>query len=162
MRYNEQMELFCSNGFVSPFRVGINLITISCSISNRFSANGILYKFSDFNCRNFVEHTTIRTNISCYNGGTLIDIGFHVENRFMKIISICHNELREQSYYSKYQLTPMSIAFQRAFPRPAFRQADFFPGKDINALYTRAIQRSTIAYITSSEYFFFSKRTYGC
>ena len=152
MRYNEKMELFCSNGFASPLGVGTNLITISCSFGNRFNINGTLYKFNEFNCRNFVEHTTIRTNISCYNDGSLIDIGFHVESRFMKIMSVCHNERREQSYYSQYQLTPISIAFQRAMPRPGFRQGDFFPGKDINALYTRTTQRSTIAKITKSDY----------
>ncbi|CAO1405394.1 unnamed protein product [Diamesa tonsa] len=151
MENNEEMELFCSQGFASPSGLGQNLITIKCSPGNRFTVNGIAYYFKQFNCQSFVDHTTIRTGIPCYNGSTIVDIGFNVQGRFLKTMSICHNKQTEQNYYAKYQLFPQSVSFQRAFPRPAFIQSDFFLGKDINELYTRATQRSTVANIISSD-----------
>ena len=151
MDNNQEMELFCSQGFASPVGLGQNLITITCSPGNKFTVNGIAYTFIQFNCQSFVDHTTIRTGIPCFNGSTIVDIGFNVQNRFMKTMSVCHNEQTEQNYYAKYQLSPKSVNFQKAFARTDFRQGDFFPGKDMNALYSRATQRSTVAVIINSN-----------
>lgn len=48
-------------------------------------------------------------------------------------------------------MTPSHDSFQRAFPRPSFIQGTFFPGKDIDRLYTRVTQRKTIAETVGSK-----------
>lgn len=59
-------------------------------------------------------------------------------------MTVCHDPKRQQTYYTKYSLTPANIAAQRAIKRPSFIQSDFFPGMDINLLYSRKHQRTII------------------
>lgn len=152
MEKSQQIELFCTNGFSSPPGIERNLVSISCAYGDRFYLNTRTYNFNEFTCRKYSNFITERRKSSdCYNGGTLVDIGFRVEERFIKVLTLCHNPAMEQSYYSKYKLTPANIAAQQGFKRPQFVQGDFFPGKDINFLYTRNQQRKTILKIVRSE-----------
>jgi hypothetical protein len=62
------------------------------------------------------------------------------------VLTVCHDSKSEQTYYAQYQLTPANAAaHQRAIKRPSFIQSDFFPGKDINLLYSRRHQREIIS-----------------
>lgn len=63
------------------------------------------------------------------------------------MFTVCHDPKSEQTYYAQYQLTPANAAaHQRAIKRPSFIQSDsFFPGKDINLLYSRRHQREIIS-----------------
>lgn len=152
MEKNQQMELFCTNGFSYPHGVERNLVSINCAYGSKFLLNGKLYNLNEFTCRKYPYHSARRRPTErCYNDGILVDIGFQVEERFMNVMSVCHDPSTEQTYYAKYKLTPASVAAQQGFNRPKFLQGEFFPGKDINFLYTRNQQRETIAEIISSE-----------
>lgn len=66
-------------------------------------------------------------------------------------MTVCHDPKSQQTYYAKYFLTPANIAAQRAIKRPSFIQGDFFPGKDINLLYSRRHQRTVISKLIIGE-----------
>lgn len=51
----------------------------------------------------------------------------------------------------RYPLTPFHGSYQRSFPRSSFIQGTFFPGKNIDRLYTRVTQRQTIAKTLGSK-----------
>lgn len=145
------MELFCTNGFSRPAGIEANSLSISCAHGSRFHLNGRLYNFNEFACRKYPFHTIQRRPQPCFNGATLFDVGFQLEKRFVKVMTSCHDMLTEQTYYTNYRLTPASVAAQQGFNRPKFIQGEFFPGKDINFLYTRNQQRDSIAETVKSE-----------
>lgn len=153
MSVNEQMELFCTNAFASPSGTEGNLIRISCAINGRFQFNGIFYNLKEFTCRNWptsVAHRRL-TLSRCYNQGTIVDVGFQVDLRFLKVFTACHNPMTEENYYTEYQLTPASDGQENNVSRPSWRQGDFFFGKNVDILYTRVVQRETIAEILGSS-----------
>lgn len=149
---NHQMELFCSNGFSSPVGIETNLVSITCAYGSRFHLNTRMYSLNEFVCRKYPHYIVdLRRPSKCYNGSLLVNVGFEVEKRFLKVMTICHNPSTEQTYYSKYRLTPANVAAQQGFKRPKFSQGEFFPGKDINFLYSRNQQREAILEIVRSE-----------
>lgn len=115
----------------------------------------VFHSKDNFKCRKHPRHSARRQQFSkarCYNNGSLVDIGFQVgDKRFLKVMTVCHDPKRQQTYYAKYLLTPANIAAQRAIKRPSFIQSDFFPGKDINLLYSRRHQRTIISKLIIGE-----------
>lgn len=149
---SQQIELFCKNGFSSPRGVDGDLVSVACAYGNRFRLNSKLHTLSEFVCQSYSAHTLRRRATSrCFNKSTIVDVGFQVGERFVQTIAICHNPATEQTYFAKYRLTPANVAAQQGFKRPQFSQSDFFPGKDINALYKRLQQRAAIAEIIKSD-----------
>lgn len=150
---SQQMELFCTNGFSSPRGIARDLVSVSCAHGSKFQLNGSLYNLNEFACRKYPFHTAQRRlGARCFNDSSLIDVGFRVDKRrFLQTMTLCHNPATEQTYYAKYQLTPASVAAQQGFNRPKFIQGEFFPGKDINFLYSRDQQRETISTIVKSD-----------
>lgn len=152
MSVNQEMELFCTNGFATPGGISENLVRISCSTGTIFRLNGIFYNLNEFTCFNWPTSVAQRriTTSRCFNQGTIVDVGFQVENRFLKVFSACHDPRVEQNYYTEYQLTPSSDGQQSNVVRPGWRQGDFYPGKNVDNLHTRVTQRETIAVILNS------------
>jgi hypothetical protein len=151
METSQQIELFCTNGFSHPFGIEKNLASIICAYEGKFRVNGRLYNLNDFRCHKYPYHDVRQRFQRCFNNATLVDIGFNVGGRFLKVFTICFDPFAERTHYAKYKLTPAGVAAQQGFKRPKFWQGDFFPGKDVNKLYTRNVQRETIAEILDSE-----------
>jgi hypothetical protein len=161
---NQKIELFCTNGFASPKGISSSsndndnsttTVTLDCAHENRFTLNGRLFNFNEFSCRKY-PYFSIRQrseNEKCFNNSTLLDIGFEMNNneRFIVVFTICFNPILEQTYYAKYQLTPANISPQTGLNRPKFIQGDYFPGKDINSLYSRVNQREALANTLQSD-----------
>lgn len=150
---NQEVELFCTNGFATPSSVVGNSIRIACSSGNTFRFNGIVYGITEFTCRNWPTSVALRrpATETCFNQGTLVDVGFQVENRFLRVFSACHDTRTEENYYTIYELTPSSDGQENNVVRPGWRQGDFFPGKNVDTLHTRVNQRNTIAEIIQSQ-----------
>lgn len=153
MSASQEMELFCTNGFATPSGVTANLIRISCSSGTRVIFNGISHNFNEFTCRSWPTSVAQRrvTTTRCFNQSTIVDVGFQVENRFLRVFSACHNPRTEQNYFAEYQLTPASDGQERSVTRPGWRQGDFYPGKNVDNLHTRATQTTTIGVILNSQ-----------
>lgn len=136
MRHDDEIELFCSTGFSHPANIAGNSVRISCSDRG---------DDEDFQCRRNPYHTARRrTSERCFNNATLVDIGFEMGERFLIVLTVCHDERVQTTHYAHYRLTPGNLAAQRGIKRPSFIQSDFFPGKDINLLYGRGHQRKII------------------
>lgn len=150
---NQEVELFCTNGFATPSGVVGNSIRIACSSGNVFRLNGVFYGITEFTCRNWPTSVAQRrpATQTCFKQGTLIDVGFQVESRFLRVFSACHDPRTEENYYTIYELTPSSDGSENGVTRPSWRQADFFPGKNVDTLHTRVNQRTTIATILQSQ-----------
>lgn len=151
---NQNMELFCSNGFESPNRATGNLITVTCFSGVSFRFDNILFNINTFRCREWPTYVAQRrvTTQRCFNQGVFVDIGFQVAaNRFVRVFSTCHNPVAEVNYYAEYILGPMAAGQERSVVRPSWAQGDFFPGKNVDLMHTRNNQRNTIATILGSS-----------
>lgn len=66
-------------------------------------------------------------------------------------MEICHDNKSGSTKWSHHQLKPNNIYHQRNVPRIPFIQDGFYKGINPNKLYSRAIQRTTIAQILGSD-----------
>lgn len=154
---SQQIELFCTNGFVSPRAiVDRNLVTLECAYENLFNMNGRSFHFNEFSCRKnpyfSVRQRKQGQDERCFNNSTFLDIGYEVNTqRFIVVFTVCFDPIKEQTYYAKYRLTPANISPQQGFNRPKFVQGDYFPGKNINDLYSRINQRQLFSDVLQSD-----------
>jgi hypothetical protein len=109
----QQIELYCSSGFAAPSGAG-NSIMATCTSGNQFSFNGNRYSFSTFACTTFTEHSARKSGARCYNNGYIIEHGFPVGSRFVKVYDSCHDEVTEANYYTIFKFTPASDGYQKS------------------------------------------------
>ncbi|XP_070507818.1 uncharacterized protein [Chironomus tepperi] len=150
MSANQAMELWCSGSWASPSGVP-NLITATCVSGQTFQYNGINFNFNDFRCSNWPSWTARRTTTNCFNGGILVDFGYQVGIRWFHVYTVCHDLVLETTWFTQYQLTPISDANQSGVTRPSWSQAGFFTSREVDTLYTRVRQRQTIAIILDDQ-----------
>lgn len=113
---------------------------MKCTENNEFLHDKIKYSFVDFECYSKLPlNVARRTEKRCYNDAIVIEVGFEVQDRFLKLFEICHDEKIEQTYYTSYQLLPASPHIESGINRPSFKQGDFFIGKKIDSLYVNQI-----------------------
>lgn len=151
---NQELELFCTGSFATPSGIsgqGIP-IRVACSSGQRFRFNGVLHNLNDFTCRTWPTYVARRraTTARCFNQGTIVDIGFAVQTRFLRVFTSCHDPRTEENYYTEYRFTPAADGQERNVERPSWSQGDFFPGKNVDIMHTRNNQRNTIATILGS------------
>lgn len=103
----EEVEVYCTSGFRIPAGVE-NSVLAKCVDGNLFEVYGTAYNFINFTCNSIPYHTTRKTGTKCFNNATKVEIGFDLENRFLKVLEVCHDEVVEETYFAKYQLTPAS------------------------------------------------------
>lgn len=110
---NQQLELFCSGGFTNPAGAS-GSITVTCTSGNQFSFSGTSFPFSSFVCSAYPIHIARRTGGRCFNNGVEVEIGFEVGSsaRFLQVMSLCHDEVTEETYFVKHKFTPANAAFQ--------------------------------------------------
>lgn len=147
---NQQVELFCSDRLAFPLNGQKQFA--SCVSGNTFTVNGVSRTVNNFVCQTLPQHTARRrTGVSCFRGATIIEVGFIVENRFIQLMDICHDEILIHTYYVSHRMGPNNDGQQRGFPRPRFQQGSFHPGINIDNLYVRNAQRRAIATTLGSE-----------
>ena len=149
---NQEIELFCTNGFATPAGVSGNSIRIACSAGIRFRFNNIFHNFNAFTCRDWPTFIARSTTARCFNNAVVVEVGFVVTSpsRFLRVYTSCHDTRTEVNYFTQYLLTPASDGQERSVERPAWSQGTFFPGKNVDIMHTRNNQRNTIATIVRS------------
>uniref|UniRef100_A0A182YBI7 DNA/RNA non-specific endonuclease/pyrophosphatase/phosphodiesterase domain-containing protein n=1 Tax=Anopheles stephensi TaxID=30069 RepID=A0A182YBI7_ANOST len=145
----ETLELACQNGFA--LFPGKTSIIITCVINDQFNYDSQMIAFRDFACTENWLSSARRTAQRCFNGATIVEIGFNVGPRFPKILDVCHDEVTFDNHYVVHEFTPANDGFQQGVPRPGWYQGDFYPGVNINGLYTVNTQRATVATILGSQ-----------
>jgi hypothetical protein len=147
----QAIELWCSGNFASPAGAS-NLISATCVSGQTFRFGSTNFNFNAFRCQTWPTFTTRRiSSPRCFNNGIFVDVGFQVTStRWLQVYRVCHDLVQEVNWYTFYRFTPISDANQRNVERPRFLQADFFPGRNVDNLYTRNRQRTTVGEILGS------------
>ncbi|XP_055600111.1 uncharacterized protein LOC129749206 [Uranotaenia lowii] len=146
----ETIELACENGFnLFPEK---HSIIVSCVLNQFFNHDSRMYQFSELSCTNNWFSKARRTNVSCEIGASIVELGFDMGNdRFPKIMDICHNENTFENHWIKHEFHRAHAGYQQGVARPNWYQGDFYPGVNVNTLYTVVRQRETIADILESQ-----------
>lgn len=121
LNLNEQIELYCSTNFATPSGAGTTVLA-TCSSSNQFVYNNNRYDFKSFACTGFTASQAKKTSTRCYNNGYIIEHGFPVGSKFVKIYEACHNDVREETYYVKHAFTPANAGYQSGILSDGFYQ----------------------------------------
>jgi DNA/RNA non-specific endonuclease len=148
---NQQIEMWCSGAWQTPAGAP-NSITVSCVSGQTFRWNNANFNFGSLRCQSWPQWTTRRiSSPRCFNNGIFVDVGFQIGTRWFQIYRACHDLALETTYYTISAFTPVSSANQRSVERPRFIQTDFFPGRNVDNLYTRNTQRNTISSLIGSS-----------
>jgi len=105
LNHGEAIEVYCTSGFASPSTEQKSLLA-TCADDNQFQVDGVAYSFIDLRCITIPYHTARATGYTCFNGASLVEIGFDAGDRFFKVLEVCHDTTTEETYYAKYRLTP--------------------------------------------------------
>lgn len=112
MADGDEVEVYCTSALKVPAGVG-NSVIAKCVDGNLYEVNGVTYTFKEFTCTSIPSHTTRKTGSKCFNDAIMVDIGFDLGERFLKVLEVCHDEVTEETYFAKYQLTPASEGLQK-------------------------------------------------
>lgn len=115
----QEIEIYCTSGFAVPADVLGNSALAKCVDGNLFEVKSVVHTFKDFTCNGQAFHTARKSGKHCFNGAALVEIGFDLGNRFPKVLEVCHDEVTEETYYAKFQLTPATEGVQKFKPLSA-------------------------------------------
>lgn len=121
--------------------------TATCVSGTFFQVDEEVYDFSTISCADYPEHTARYSGNVCEEQYKEIEIGFEYYSRFLLHISLCFDDVEQNTLYAWYNLTSSIGGSQTGFPRPSsFIQGSFYNvgSQKVNSLYSRAAQRVTI------------------
>nr|XP_032512098.1 uncharacterized protein LOC116766366 [Danaus plexippus plexippus] len=78
-------------------------------------------------------------------GEEVIVVGFSVNNVFYPLYQSCYNQNRMEVLYVWYNQNANNAVHQTGVSRPSWSAGGFFPGVNINNVYTQASQKTAIA-----------------
>ncbi|XP_011148137.2 uncharacterized protein LOC105188409 [Harpegnathos saltator] len=127
-------------------------VPATCVWDKTFRVKGENYDFRTLTCAKDPEDSTkYRKPPCCTCKHNPVEIGFKMGNDFIATIEICYNDETYETYYTKFRMTKHIGNFQRSYPRPQFKQGNFFHGINVNKLYTFRAQKETLAKILGSS-----------
>lgn len=149
LEVGERLELFCSTGFVN--QQSVNNLILTCNSDGTFTDGfGGRHDFKYYNCLRIPIHEAVRSGRTCFESASILEVGFRVGSRFVKTYEICFDERLERTHYVTHMFSPANVAFQSSYPRPSWSWSGYFNGKNVDNLYTRNVQRNTLAGILGS------------
>ncbi|XP_023167674.2 uncharacterized protein LOC111597291 [Drosophila hydei] len=169
LKHGQTIEMHCSGtrtfqGYFAEY----SRLRATCWQQENFLVLGSVYHINDFVCTSWPSYTARRTNRVCNGGTNLLEVGFQLasddmDDDFLQLYDVCHDELAEVTRYVHHVLTPSSAQYQRSVSRPSFVTGDFYGGKDVNQKYTQVQQNITVSEILgmdASPYFDISGNVY--
>lgn len=139
--FGEELEFHCPSKFASPLTTDATSIKAKCVDDNTFQVKAGEYKFIELKCRNRFSYTARKVGASC-PGGIVLESGFNIGSRFLRLSTICFNEKIEATRYVNHTLFPGSDFYQNGISRPDFITAGFFGGKKVDNLYNQKKQKA--------------------
>ncbi|CAH2257289.1 jg26108 [Pararge aegeria aegeria] len=143
----------------------VHTATARCVNNNLVSGAGWLsgnQAFGQITCSSHAVFEAQQTNQRCFNNNVVIRVGFIVNNVFHVHYWSCFNPTRMEVLYVWYNQDDTNGIFQSGVDRPSWLAGPFFPGVNINTIYTQNNQRQVIAnllgsnmvdrYITSNQF----------
>ncbi|XP_063696038.1 uncharacterized protein LOC134827368 [Culicoides brevitarsis] len=131
---SQNIELFCTEGFEKLSNA--KSLQASCSRANVVKVNGKEMNIHDIQCQKS-SRPHIREAGKCYNGASLLHIGYQMGSRFMKLIEICFDRKEERTLYAHATLTKANAAHQKNVDRGGWSAGKgFFSNTNVNKLYS--------------------------
>lgn len=144
----ETVEINCPGGFIRVQNVtqDVSVAIATCSTSNKFKILDKSVPLTDISCTKYPKHEARYSGKTCYESSKEIIIGFPLKEEFLKQITVCFDDIEQNSLYSTYTLSRAIAGYQINYPRPDFIEGNFYKldGLKLNTLYTRNVQRETI------------------
>ncbi|CAH0397506.1 unnamed protein product [Chilo suppressalis] len=170
LRVDQQIRVSCPGNRNSIRHTNVaspvQTATATCVSNNEVSGAGWLSKNSDFGgltCSANAAHQAQATGRRCFNNNIVIRVGFTVDDVFHIWYHSCFDEKRLEVLYVWYNQDATNAVSQNNVPRPNFTGGGFFPGVNINSVYTKAQQKKAVAkivgqymadrYMTNNQYF---------
>lgn len=124
----------------------VNEIEARCVSGKTFVSTGRRFNFTTLACAYLPENVARRTNEYCYENGVRVEIGFLLNNEFLRTIDICRDDKTMMTFWSKYLLTTSINGYQSGFPRPdKWKTGDFYEKFDVEKNYKSSTQINMIA-----------------
>lgn len=80
----------------------------------------------------------------------LLHIDLYI-GKWVPLYEVCHDNETASTFWSHHQLTPKNQHFQRSVERVPFLKGNFYKGISPNSLYSKNVQRKTVAMILGSQ-----------
>ncbi|KAL4714408.1 hypothetical protein ACJJTC_017703 [Scirpophaga incertulas] len=122
----------------------------TCVKNNLVSGSGWLRghgAFGNLTCSTHATHNAQETNQKCFNNNTVIRVGFIVDNVFHVLYHSCFDKSRLEVLYVWYNQDATNVVHQSNVDRPNWLASTFFPGANINTVYSQNSQKNAIANI---------------
>ncbi|CAH0397505.1 unnamed protein product [Chilo suppressalis] len=143
----------------------VHTATATCVNNNLVSGVGWLHGNSEFGgltCSAEAFHEAQATGGRCFNNNIVIRVGFVVDNVFRTWYQSCFDQNRLEVLYVWYNQDATNAVHQNNVARPSWLAGSFFPGVNINSVYTQVQQKQAIArivgqamadrYVTSTQF----------
>lgn len=142
----------------------------TCSSGSSFIVDGKTMSVSSIICSRHPFHTARLTGNTCLDDKKEVEIGFELPERFIRQITLCFDDVTQNTLYSIFDMPRNIGGYQSGYPRPSFIEDDFYDvgTNRVDNLYSRNTQRATIneklglssgdtKYIHSSDDYFLSR-----
>ncbi|XP_068150131.1 uncharacterized protein [Drosophila tropicalis] len=152
---DKTIEFACTSSLASP--LSGKSVTAKCVEGTTFKIDDKEHDISAIKCSSWPAFVGRKSGHSCNGGTTLIHVGFELTNsRFATEYEVCFNEDEEVTRYVYHKLEPGSNYYATGVDRITFGAGGYFDGKNVDKLYTQAVQKETIDKeldMDSSHYF---------
>lgn len=166
--HGDNLTISCEGtGFISHPNTlrAMATATITCDVGDRFTnVDGWLSepaRFYLFKCSYPPNHTSRRTDRTCYDGNTVFEVGYKVEDQFYPLFESCFNEVELTVLYSKYTQKGYNFNFKTRVERPFFIDTDVYRYVPVSSLFSPRGLKSAVsqlvgplidAYFTKGEF----------
>uniref|UniRef100_A0AB39C065 DsRNase1 n=1 Tax=Cnaphalocrocis medinalis TaxID=437488 RepID=A0AB39C065_CNAME len=128
--------------------------TATCVSGNTVSGAGWLRAngpFGGLTCSEHPFHEAQATGGRCFGNHAVIRVGFIVDNVFHTWYQSCFDRNRLEVLYVWYDQNAQHGVHQTGVDRPSWMAGSFFPGVNINTLYTQNHQKARIGNIVGQD-----------
>ncbi|KAF5302649.1 hypothetical protein FQR65_LT08490 [Abscondita terminalis] len=144
----ETIDVACPGTVVviSNVATTTNVVSIACSSGINFNVNGKIVPFTEITCKRTPSSVAQYTGKTCATKHKEIEIGFQLQDRFIRHITTCFNVELQHAIYSQDYLISNIGGSQVNYPRPDFQVGKFYNVKpdNVDSLYSRKGQTKTI------------------
>ncbi|XP_066591047.1 uncharacterized protein [Prorops nasuta] len=154
MKSGEEIQLACP-GYGNYFEnIGPRQqeVLVTCVGGKSFRSNHKVYTFTDLHCKEAPKHIARRTPEKCLTRHSFYEVGFDLNDKFLRTLEICRDERTLTTYYSKNIISKDIKFFQHSFPRPThWQQGPFYPNVNMQSAYYYENQIASFSRILNSE-----------
>jgi DNA/RNA non-specific endonuclease len=120
-------------------------------ISNRLVINTVAFSYNQLGCVSQNKEVLIEDATCAGGNGALIKVGWQFNSTYIPLYEMCHDKAGAFNYFASSVIIGNSVdADDKTNGRPSFSTGGYYPGLEVNTLYTQVRQKETIAQIVGS------------